>query len=112
MQLTVNNQFLSDSTLCNFICTSVTVFCCIFILLLIPYCLFLKQAGSSLSTLLTTVQGAPYRLTTQGNEMIESSSVSNTDFNSIIPKLEKPILSTSNENTSSDNERTSKTAMT
>jgi hypothetical protein len=82
----------------------VTVFCYIFILLLIPYCLFLKQAGISLSTSLTTDQGAPYKLTTHGNEMIESSSVPDTDVNSIIPKLEEPILSTSNDNISTDNE--------
>jgi hypothetical protein len=44
----------------------------------------LKQAGISLSTSLTTVEGAPYKLTTQGNEMIESSYIPNTDFSLII----------------------------
>jgi hypothetical protein len=63
---------------------SISVFCYIFILLLIPSCLFLKQAGISLSTSLTTVEGAPYKLTTQGNEMIESSYIPNTDFSLII----------------------------
>jgi hypothetical protein len=51
---------------------SISVFCYIFILLLIPTCLFLKQAGINLSTSLTAFQGPPYKSTTQGNQMIDN----------------------------------------